>query len=87
MAGVVRLVEDANNNTAEFAIVVADKWQGQGLGNKFTDYILEIARKKELVKVYANVLKANTVMVHMFKKRGFKLKSEDFETYYAELVL
>ncbi|HMR44634.1 MAG TPA: acetate--CoA ligase family protein, partial [Saprospiraceae bacterium] len=31
-AGVVRLVSETLNNTAEFAIVVADPWQGQGLG-------------------------------------------------------
>ncbi|MBK7335951.1 MAG: acetate--CoA ligase family protein [Saprospirales bacterium] len=46
MAGVVRLVGDAWNENAEYAIVVADPWQGPGPG-KMTDYILEIARERE----------------------------------------
>ncbi|MCP3927961.1 MAG: bifunctional acetate--CoA ligase family protein/GNAT family N-acetyltransferase [Bacteroidetes bacterium] len=87
MAGVVRLVADGTNETAEFAIVVADPWQGNGLGNKFTDYIIEIAKQRGIKKIYANVLKANKIMVYMFEKRGFNVKSVDFETYYTELDL
>jgi len=85
MAGVVRLVADSNNESAEFAIVVADPWQGLGLGNKFTDLLLEIAKERGIKKVYANVLQANTMMLHMFRARNFTIKSADFESSYAEL--
>ncbi|GAB4414518.1 MAG: bifunctional acetate--CoA ligase family protein/GNAT family N-acetyltransferase [Bacteroidia bacterium] len=84
-AGVVRIVGDIVRNTAEFAIAIADPWQGQGLGNRMTDYILEIAADKGFGKVYANILKANVKMVHILKARGFHFTSKDFETYYAEL--
>jgi len=84
MAGVVRLIADHYNETAEFAIVVADPWQKHGLGNKFTDCILKIAKKRGLKKVYANVLRDNYVMLHMFKERGFKITKEREECY-AEL--
>jgi acetyltransferase len=87
MAGVVRLVIDANNETAEFAILVADKWQGQGLGNKFMDKIMQIAEDRKIKKVYASVLHANVVMLHMFRKRGFTVKHEDEQTSYAEKLL
>ena len=87
MAGVVRLVADTNNETAEFAIVVADTWQGLGLGNEFTDLILNIAKEKGIKKIYATVLQANTTMLHMFRKRQFNIKSLDYETSYAELAL
>ncbi len=87
MIGEVRLLADADNETAEFAIVVADPWQGQGLGNRFTDYVIQIACQYGIRKIYANVLKANRIMVHMFRARGFSLRSSDFTTYYAELVL
>ena len=45
IAGVVRLVSDSNNDAAEFAILVADQWQGQGLGNKFHGYDHGTCRK------------------------------------------
>lgn len=87
IAGVVRIVADANNDTAEFAILVADKWQGMGLGNKFTDLILAIAKERGIGKIYASVLSANTIMLHMFRKRGFDLKRVDLETMSAEFNL
>ncbi|HQP10312.1 MAG TPA: bifunctional acetate--CoA ligase family protein/GNAT family N-acetyltransferase [Candidatus Omnitrophota bacterium] len=86
MAGVVRLIADAYNQTAEFAIVVADPWHNLGLGNMLTDYILQIAREKEIKKVYANVLPDNHIMEHIFKKRGFKFTFQQ-DVCYAELKL
>lgn len=84
MAGEVRLLADADNESAEFAIAVADRWQGLGLGSKLTDYIIEIAEERRIGKIYANVLKANTIMVEMFRRRGFSLTSADHSTYFAE---
>jgi acetyltransferase len=86
MAGVVRLMGDAYNETAEFAIVIADPWHHIGLGNMMTDYILDIARDRGLSKVYANVLKDNHIMLHIFEKRGFSVRIED-DMCYAELSL
>ena len=87
MAGGVRLVADANNEAAEFAILVEDRYQGQGLGNKFMDMIMEIAQDRKIGKVYASVLNANVVMLHMFRKRGFTIRYEDDQTSYAEKLL
>ncbi len=85
MIGVVRVVNDKDDQSAEFAIVVADPWQGLGLGSKLMDLILDITKKKGLKSIYAVVLKENETMVEMFKKRGFKLKSIDISTYKAEM--
>ncbi|MFH1591473.1 MAG: acetate--CoA ligase alpha subunit [archaeon] len=86
MAGVVRLIADAYNETAEFAIVVADPWQNQGLGDKLADYILRIAKKRSVKKVHAYFLKDNDIMRHMFEKRKFSIKS-DGDVEYAEKVI
>ena len=77
MAGVVRIIADPYNETAEFAVVVADPWQGQGLGNKFTDYILEIAKERGIKKVFAKYLKSNKAMEHIFIKREFKIEEKE----------
>ena len=84
MAGVARIVADITRNSAEFAIVIADPWQGQGLGNRLTDYILQIAVQMNIKTVYANILKTNVKMIHILKKRGFRISSKDFESCYAE---
>ena len=87
MIGVVRLVADSKNEKAEYAIVVADPWQGLGLGDEFTTKILNIAIERGVEKVYANVLQANTTMLHMFRSRNFKIRNIDTESVYAELNL
>lgn len=84
MIGVVRLIADPYNETAEFSIVVGDPWQSQGLGNKFTDYILEIAKERGINKVWAKFLRENEAITNMFKKRGFKIFGRG-KTIYAEL--
>jgi len=86
MAGVVRLIADQYNETAEFAIVIADPWQNLGLGNKFTDYIHEIAKTRGIQKICANILETNHIMLHMFKSRGFSMKKAE-DSYYAELII
>ena len=87
MIGVVRIVQDFDNGSAEFAIVISDKWQSKGLGNLFMDTIMEIARKRKIKKIYAHVLNQNTTMIYMFRKRGFKIDRDEDNNSYAELVL
>ncbi|MBK8492409.1 MAG: bifunctional acetate--CoA ligase family protein/GNAT family N-acetyltransferase [Saprospirales bacterium] len=87
MAGVVRLVGDAWNENAEYAIVVADPWQGQGLGSKMTDFSLEIARERDIRKIYASVLSNNEGMIGIFERKGFTFRQEGYDAYYVELDL
>ncbi len=86
MAGVGRLIADQYNEAAEFAVVVADPWHNQGLGNKFLDYLMDIAKERGIHKVYANILLENYIMLHMFRKRGFKMKKVE-DGYYAEQIV
>ena len=84
MIGVSRIVSDLENHTAEFAIVVADPWQGKGVGAHLMDKILEVAKKQGVKKIYASVMKANDTMVQMFKARGFTFTSVDINVFYVE---
>jgi acetyltransferase len=87
LMGVVRIIEDAWGESAEYAILVADKWQGQHLGNLLTDYILEIAKERDIKKIVASVLPTNSGMVHMFEKRGFSIDKSSLEAYEVSLEL
>jgi acetyltransferase len=86
MAGVVRLIADPYNETAEYAIVIGDPWQKQGLGTIMTRYILEIARKREIKKVYAYVLDDNAAMLQLFKNFNFTSRREE-DCWRVELLL
>ncbi|MFH1836056.1 MAG: acetate--CoA ligase alpha subunit [Methanobacteriota archaeon] len=86
--GVSRLMLDPGEKTAEFAVVVTDSWQNKGLGSKLVSKMIEIALMKDLTKVYATVIKENTVMTHLAKKLGFKVEdSEDEDIYNLALYL
>jgi acetyltransferase len=85
--GVVRIIEDAWRETAEYSILISDQWHGQGLGNTLTDYILEIARKREISKIVATVLASNKAMIHIFQRRGFEFERVDLESFEVELEL
>lgn len=87
LIGVVRCVGDAWNDSTENAIVIADTWQGMGLGTLMMDYIIEIAREKGYRRIYGTLLKQNKAMYLLYQKHGFRLYAEDHETYTAELLL
>ena len=87
MIGVVRIVADPGGEAAEYAIILADEWQRQGLGSQMTDYIIEIARDMGLKSIYASVLATNKGMIRLFDRKGFTLEQEDYETFKANLVL
>jgi acetyltransferase len=86
MAGVVRIIADCWGDKAEFAIIVADKFQGQSLGSRMVDYSLEVARDKGIRIVHAFTLRDNTCMIQMLKNRGFSLTLEE-DAFCAELDL
>lgn len=85
--GVVRIVGDNWHDGAEFAIVIADAWQHQGLGSAMADYIIQIARERGFNRLYASFLKSNTAMNRLFRAKGFAIRSEDAQTQYGELML
>lgn len=88
LLGVGRLMLDPGDYTAEFAVVVTDSWQNKGLGTKLVSKIIDIARKKDLEKVYATVIKENQAMSHVAQKLGFKVEhSEDPNLYNLTLYL
>jgi acetyltransferase len=88
MAGVARLIGDAYNENAEFAIIVADPWQRKGLGTKLIEYSLQIAASRGIPIVYATILKENTGIIRIFQRMGFEIREDmDYGTYTAMINL
>ena len=71
--GVVRLLVDPDQQTGEFAILVADDFQNNGLGTKFMETLINIARAKELKNIYGTVLADNYKMLQLVKEYDFTI--------------
>jgi len=88
MLGVTRLItEPGRSETAEFALVVTDKWQRLGLGSEFIDYTFEIAKEKKMKKINGVVLKDNKPMIALCKEKNFKFSDGDPGEYKIEYDL
>lgn len=74
MLGVGRMISNADRTEAEFAVLVADAWQGVGLGAVLTDYCLGICDRWGVRKIVAETAADNHRMVEMFRRRGFEAK-------------
>jgi acetyltransferase len=73
MMGVGRLVMDPDRETAEFAVIVADPWQGKGLGEKLIERVTDIARDYGVKSLWGEVLAENVPMLGLMKKTGFTI--------------
>ncbi|MGH8691246.1 MAG: GNAT family N-acetyltransferase [Burkholderiales bacterium] len=73
LIGVARYVLDASNESAEFAIVVADAWQGRGVGTRLMRKLIEVARRRGLKRLYGDILATNRPMLELMRKLGFTL--------------
>ena len=87
MLGVSRLVMAADRSTAEFAVIVADPWQGKGLGEKLIGGVIEIARDNKVKMLWGEVLAANLPMLGLVKKLGFTIKATEEGVRSVEMPL
>ena len=72
--GVARYVKDENApGDAEFAIVLADDWQGRGLGKKLLASLLAAARVSGVRRAVATTLSTNDGMLALARRLGFTL--------------
>ena len=80
IVGVARMINVRNAREAEVAVVVADVWQGKGLGTKLVFGLIEMGRTRGLKRLFGYVLFENQVMRHVCRKLGFAMRysaSED----------
>ncbi len=79
LIGVVRLVADPDHETAEYAVLVGDAWQGHGLGRILTQYSLEVAKIWGLKQLTATTEQTNFRMLATFRDFGFHLTDDPEE--------
>ncbi|MEX0613887.1 MAG: bifunctional acetate--CoA ligase family protein/GNAT family N-acetyltransferase [Pirellulales bacterium] len=74
LAAVGRLEADADHHDAEYAVLVADTWQGRGLGSLLTDFCLELCTSWGIKRVFGETTTDNHRMQRMLSHRGFETK-------------
>ena len=67
---------DADGKTGEFAVLVGDAWQGQGIGSNLLEKCLSIAEKQGFESLHGIVLSENRNMLALGKKLGFEIKRD-----------
>lgn len=73
LIGVARYALDADAQGCEFAIVMADLWQGRGIGRRLLEHLVSIARRRRIKRIYGDVLATNRPMLELARKLGFAI--------------
>ena len=63
--GISRYIANYDGESAEFAVVVTDAWQGRGIGRMLMERIIECAKKRGLKRLEGVVLRANRGMLEI----------------------
>jgi acetyltransferase len=69
-----RLSKLRGRNEAEFALLISDRYQGQGLGTLLLSRLLDVGRAEHLRRIIADILPDNRAMRHICQKLGFRLR-------------
>jgi acetyltransferase len=85
MLGLVRLRDELDEQTAEFAILVRSRLKGHGLGWLLMQRVIDYAKEKHLRRVYGDVLAENASMLQMTAELGFH--EEDIGSGLRRVVL
>ena len=87
--GIARFTTNPDGESCEFAIVLADKMTGKGLGTKLMRSLIEIAKSKKLKRIEGEVLNSNHNMLKLMQGLGFKIQmgEEDINMVKVTLLL
>jgi acetyltransferase len=85
--GVARYSINPDGRSCEFAIVVADEWQRQGIAHLLMQQLIATARNQGLQIMEGDVLSNNHDMLTLAEKLGFSISTSDEGGDVAHVVL
>jgi acetyltransferase len=74
IAGIARFIREHGVNEAEFGVIVADAWQGRGLGTVMMEKLVATARAEKLACLRGIILAENHEMLDLARRLGFTLR-------------
>ena len=75
IVGVSRYVTNPDQSSCEFALVVADDFNGKGMGSRLMESIMDVARDTGLAEIEGLVLANNAGMLKLMRGLGYQVKS------------
>jgi acetyltransferase len=85
--GVARFVIDPATGDAEFAMVLADAWQGRGLGRELLSRLIAVARERGVERMSGVTLAENQPMRRLACEFGFRTAHVPGDATVMELSL
>jgi acetyltransferase len=68
---VARYTMNPDARSCEFAVVVADAWQGKGIGTQLMKLLMDAARQRGFAEMNGEVAAGNMRMLRLVKELGF----------------
>lgn len=72
--GVGRIIRQRESDSAEFALLISDGFQGHGLGSELLVRLVDIARREGLRRLVGYILPENRGMIRVAERVGFRIK-------------
>lgn len=86
--GVGRLSKVPGLREAEFALLLSDRWQGQGIGTRLLEMLVQVGRDEGLERIFADILRDNHDMQDLCRRAGFNVTfPTGTSVCHAEIVL
>jgi len=84
--GVARYVTNPDQESAEFAIVIGDAWQGRGIGSLLMRELLACAKSRGLHRIEGVVLRQNQGMLRLMEALGFVIENDPDDSEQIRVV-
>lgn len=78
--GVARYTVNADKESCEFALTVADEWQGRGIGSRLMHALMDVARSRGLNLIHGDVLGENQNMLSLMERLDFTIRNDPDDT-------
>ena len=73
--GVSRYITNPDQTSCEFSLLVADDFNGRGIGSRLMESIMDVARDKGLSEIIGLVLTNNSGMLRLMRSLGFRIQA------------
>jgi len=81
-----QFIRDPISNFAEVAFTTHKDWRNRGIAEFLLQYLIEIAREKNIKGFTADVLVTNFPMMKVFSRAGYPMETRlEYETYQIEI--
>ena len=73
---VARYTVNPDQDSCEFALTVADAWQGKGIGSQLMRELMDVARTRGLSVIQGEVLAENSNMISLMERLDFSIRTD-----------